>query len=161
MKTVTGNLITLAKDNVFNVIVHGCNCYCAMGAGIAPQIAAAFPGETGPEAVDARTEPGDLGKLGDFSVGTWTDEEYRTIFIINAYTQGDKSRTEQMTDYDAVRSCFSKIAKSLRLMSAFTPRVGYPMIGAGLGGGDWEVISKIIDEELEGFDHTLVEWDGT
>jgi len=30
------------------------------------------------------------------------------------------------------------------------------MIGAGLAGGDWGVISTIIKEELEGEDHTLV-----
>jgi len=32
------------------------------------------------------------------------------------------------------------------------------MIGAGLAGGDWTVISKIINKELEGEDHTLVMW---
>jgi len=35
-------------------------------------------------------------------------------------------------------------------------RIGYPKIGAGLAGGDWERISRIIDEELAGEDHTLV-----
>jgi len=29
-------------------------------------------------------------------------------------------------------------------------------IGAGLAGGDWEIISSIINEELEGEDHTCV-----
>ena len=28
--------------------------------------------------------------------------------------------------------------------------------GAGLAGGDWDTISSIINEELEGEDHTLV-----
>lgn len=31
-----------------------------------------------------------------------------------------------------------------------------PKIGAGLAGGDWNTISAIIDEELEGEYHTLV-----
>ena len=35
-------------------------------------------------------------------------------------------------------------------------RIGYPRIGAGMAGGDWEIISSIIAEELEGLDHTLV-----
>ena len=35
-------------------------------------------------------------------------------------------------------------------------RIGYPKIGAGLAGGDWSIIEKIIDEELQGTDHTLV-----
>jgi O-acetyl-ADP-ribose deacetylase (regulator of RNase III) len=27
-------------------------------------------------------------------------------------------------------------------------RIGYPKIGAGLAGGDWEIIAAIIEEEL-------------
>jgi len=30
------------------------------------------------------------------------------------------------------------------------------MIGSGLGGGNWDTISEIIDEELSGMNHTLV-----
>ena len=37
-------------------------------------------------------------------------------------------------------------------------RIGYPRIGAGLAKGDWGVISNIIDVELGGEDHTLVEY---
>ena len=35
---------------------------------------------------------------------------------------------------------------------------GYPLIGAGLAGGDWAIISKIIDEELKDENHTLVKY---
>ena len=35
-------------------------------------------------------------------------------------------------------------------------RIGLPQIGAGLGGGDWNIISKIIDEELQGENWTIV-----
>ena len=35
MKTVTGDLIALAQQGTFDVIAHGCNCMCQMGAGIA------------------------------------------------------------------------------------------------------------------------------
>jgi len=42
-------------------------------------------------------------------------------------------------------------------------RIGYPKIGAGLAGGDWEIIAAIIiiEEELAGEDHTLVEYSPT
>jgi hypothetical protein len=29
------------------------------------------------------------------------------------------------------------------------------MIGAGLGGGNWDEIAAIIDSQLEGYDHFL------
>ena len=32
------------------------------------------------------------------------------------------------------------------------------MIGGGLAGGDWNIISAIINEELAGEDHTLVKY---
>ena len=54
-------------------------------------------------------------------------------------------------DYDAVAACFERIA-----MAFEGSRIGYPMIGAGLAGGDWNRIASIIDEKLEGMDHTLV-----
>lgn len=31
MKEVTGDLIKLAQDGQFDVIVHGCNCFCTNG----------------------------------------------------------------------------------------------------------------------------------
>ena len=39
---VDGDLIKLALKGEFDVITHGCNCFCQMGAGIAPQMAEAF-----------------------------------------------------------------------------------------------------------------------
>jgi hypothetical protein len=36
-------------------------------------------------------------------------------------------------------------------------RIAYPLIGAGLAGGNWSIISAIIDEERAGLDHTLAE----
>jgi O-acetyl-ADP-ribose deacetylase (regulator of RNase III) len=56
-------------------------------------------------------------------------------------------------DYDAIRSVFKKIKSNFS-----GKRIGYPKIGAGLAGGDWDQISKIIDEELIDEDHTLVEF---
>jgi len=37
-------------------------------------------------------------------------------------------------------------------------KIAYPAIGADLGGSNWQIISKIINEELVGEDHTFVEY---
>ncbi|WP_444933164.1 hypothetical protein [Microbulbifer sp. JTAC008] len=58
-----------------------------------------------------------------------------------------------MADYEAIRSVFTKVKKDFP-----GKRIGYPLIGAGLAGGDWEVISSIIENELEGENHTLVKF---
>ncbi|MGJ4995019.1 hypothetical protein ACQR0Z_11425 [Bradyrhizobium sp. HKCCYLS3077] len=43
MKIIKGDLIKLALDGHIDVIVHGCNCQCTMGAGIAKSIKDIFP----------------------------------------------------------------------------------------------------------------------
>ena len=149
MKIVHGNLITLALDGVFDVIVHGCNCHCAMGAGIAKAIR-----ETFPEAyeADCATAKGDRGKLGTISYASVVRGDL-TITVVNAYTQYNSAGAGRLADYDAIRAAKASVR------SAFAGRrIGYPRIGAGLAGGDWQVISAIIDEELAGEDHTLVEF---
>ena len=35
---VQGNLIALADAGQIDVLIHGCNCFCTMGAGIAKDI---------------------------------------------------------------------------------------------------------------------------
>jgi O-acetyl-ADP-ribose deacetylase (regulator of RNase III) len=34
-------------------------------------------------------------------------------------------------------------------------KVGFPKIGAGLGGGDWDTIARIIEDTFEGYDVTI------
>lgn len=147
MKKIYGDLIELAKQGKFEVIVHGCNCFCTMGAGIAKQIAREFP-----QAVDIDRESGYgvESKLGDFSY-VQVARGRNKIIIVNGYTQYNYIGTKPLVRYDSVRSVFKKVKD---LFSGFT--IGYPKIGTGLAGGNWNIISKIIDEELKGEDHTLV-----
>jgi O-acetyl-ADP-ribose deacetylase (regulator of RNase III) len=147
MKTVAGDLVTLALDGQFDVIVHGCNCFCTMGAGIALVIQEEFPEAY---AADLLTAKGDRNKLGTFSHAT-VNRNGHEITIINGYTQFHFHGESVLIDYDAVRSVFAKVKQRFS-----GKRIGYPKIGAGLGGGDWTKISAIIEEELAGEDHTFV-----
>jgi O-acetyl-ADP-ribose deacetylase (regulator of RNase III) len=149
MKIVNGDLLKLATDGHFDVIVHGANCQCAMGAGIAKSIREAFP-----EAYEAdlATAKGDRAKLGTISFAPIT-RNGRTFEIVNAYTQFHYRGAGVRVDYDAVRSAMRQVKQRFA-----TKRIGYPRIGAGLARGDWTQISRIIDEELDGEDHTLVEY---
>jgi len=148
MKVVKGNLITLAKQGEFDVIIHGCNCFNTMGAGIAKQIKNEFP-----EAyeVDQKTKKGDVAKMGSFTHASIILDDTTELAVVNAYTQFDFGGGQVNASYESIREVFKFIS------SYFTnKRIGYPKIGAGLAHGDWNIISKIIDEELEGLDHTLV-----
>ena len=149
MKRVKGDLIALALGGHFDVIVHGCNCFCAMGGGIARTIKDTFPEAFG---ADAATEEGSRDKLGTYTKATIIRGEARFV-VVNAYTQYHFGGGGCLADYDAIQSVFKKIRQGFP-----GKRIGYPLIGAGLAGGDWEIISEIIDGALEGEDHTLVEF---
>ncbi len=149
MKIVKGDLINLALEGNFDIIIHGCNCFCTMGAGIAKAIKSEFP-----EALkaDQATEKGDKAKLGSFTHATAIRSGH-SITVINAYTQFNYRGKGIKADYDAIRNVFKELKTEFR-----GKRFGFPLIGAGLAGGDWNVISDIISQELQGEEYTLVEF---
>lgn len=139
MKTIEGDLIDLAKKGHFDVIVHGCNCFNTMGAGIAKNIKASFPSAY---EADLMTEKSDKSKLGTITTANVLIAE-RKLTIVNAYTQYHWKGRGDKVHYEGLKSCFETIADQFH-----DCRIGYPMIGAGLAGGDWSRISKIIDNAL-------------
>ena len=150
MNTTRGDLLTLAEGGRFDVIVHGCNCRCRMGAGIAKVIRARFPEAY---AADRGTAAGDAGKLGTISTAE-VERDGTRFTVVNAYTQDHWRGRGVLADYGAIRAAFAEIKRRFP-----GTRIGYPRIGAGLAGGDWETIAAIIEKELAGEDHTLVEFD--
>jgi O-acetyl-ADP-ribose deacetylase (regulator of RNase III) len=149
MKTIRGDLVQLALDRHFDVIVHGCNCQCVMGAGIALAIRNVFPEAY---AADQATAKGDRGKLGSISFARVVRDGHR-ITVVNGYTQFNWRGAGVLADYEAVRG----VMREVRVMFSGS-RIGYPKIGAGLARGDWSRIARIIAEELNGEDHTFVEY---
>ena len=147
MKTVEGDIVDLALNGHFDTIIHGCNCFHTMGAGLAKTIREAFPEAY---AVDMKTVKGDRAKLGTLSIAR-AHRQGRVITIVNAYTQFDWRGRAVKADYEAIRRAMREVGGVFR-----DSRVGYPQIGAGLAGGRWEVIAPIIEEELNGLQHTLV-----
>ena len=154
VKTIPGDLIKLAQQGEFDVIAHGCNCQCAMGAGIAKIIKKVFPAAY---KADCETEKGSREKLGTCSVATcptesgWVDAG--SVDVVNAYTQFHWRGAGVKADYEAIRKCMAWIRENYS-----GRRIGLPKIGAGLAGGDWQVILGIIEDELGGEDVTVVEY---
>ena len=109
MKTIQGDLIKIAKAGKFDLIIHGCNCFCVMGAGIAKTIKSEFP-----EAykADQNTKKGDKEKLGNYSLAEVTLDSKKLI-IINAYTQFDYGGNITNVSYDSIKEVFKKIKKRI------------------------------------------------
>jgi len=139
---VEGDLIKLAKQGRFDVIVHGCNCFCVMGAGIAPQMAEAFACDT--FKLEHRDYLGDINKLGqiDYETDYLQDAEGFTtpkkLTVVNAYTQFNGGCN---LDYEALILCMRKINHVFKGMT-----IGLPQIGCGIAGGVWDENSLSEDD---------------
>lgn len=142
LNEIDGDLIKLSVANRFDVIAHGCNCFNTMGAGIARQIADAFPRA---RKADGKTVRGDRTKLGRYSVS-----EGKPI-ILNVYTQYLFGSDQLHVDYEAIREAFRVINSDYAGLE-----LGIPKIGAGLAGGDWDKIRAIIEEVTPDLNVTVV-----
>ncbi|EHR0917707.1 macro domain-containing protein [Vibrio parahaemolyticus] len=147
MKIVYGDIFDHVENNKADVLVHGCNCLCNMGAGIALTIKNKYP-----EAyeVDLQTEKGASSKLGTYTKVNINRSD-KSFTIVNAYTQYNWNGNGVLADYDAIRQAFRAIKKDFSGL-----RIVYPLIGSGLAKGNWQIIKSIIDEELKGEMHYCV-----
>ena len=126
------------------IVVQGCNAQGKMNSGLAKQIRAEHP-----EAYDVYKEKYDRDGLKVGEVVWSAPQGDRHFWIANAITQKFYGRDPSIryVDYDGVRKSLQEIAQFARANDLY---VHLPRIGAGLGNGDWSVIRKIIDEEMEG-----------
>ena len=135
-------------------IIHGCNCQGAMGSGIARIIRDKWP-EVFQQYSDYHNEHGlQLGKIQPVAVND-------KLVVVNAMTQdfyaghpSDPHRYRHV-DYEAVANCFELINVLLTLFPDVKPVVSFPLIGAGLARGNWNIIETIIDETVTSMDKVL------
>jgi O-acetyl-ADP-ribose deacetylase (regulator of RNase III) len=120
------------------VIAHGCNCSGGFGSGFAKSVAERYP--TIREAYLHRhnTRGWKLGDVQNINVGDGSGRN-----IVNCATQQCYGRPDQgpYVSYPAIREVIKKLAKS------YPGGFAMPKIGAGLAGGNWDIISEIINEE--------------
>lgn len=142
LQIIEGNLLDLAEEGQFDVIAHGCNCVHTMGAGIARQIKERYPQAF---QADLSTLKG-KEKLGTYSQAVVEVSGYfidHNFTVLNLYTQVYPGSGQDVFEYEA-------FAQSLRKMREEFPnaRVGLPLIGCGLAGGDEQKVLNIIETEL-------------
>lgn len=153
IKIIEGNLIQIAMYGTFDLIIHGCNCQCTFGKGIAAQIKKYFPEAF---AADKLTIKGDRNKLGKYTTATiklWKEDKVpHNLIIVNAYIQYYWGYSE-MVNYDAIESIFKRIKEEYSGL-----KIGIPMIGAGNARGDWNKIYSIIENIMKDEDLTIIKY---
>lgn len=134
-------------DRDTRVVVHGCNAMGKFGKGFAYQIKKRHP-EAHDEYMAAFRETG----LAAGSV-IWVQSSGRLIGnLITQPTYGNDGA--QHIDYEAFRSCLRAVNSAARegvggseFPNGFKS-VCMPLVGSDLGGGDWGILSGIVEEEL-------------
>ena len=120
------------------IIAHGVNCKGAFGSGVAGQIRERFPAVY--EAYYKAHSENRL-KLGEV---IWAVDQDKVF--ANCCTQFDYGPSKIQVDYDAVRECMWKLNFMANIYGI--QEIALPKIGCGLAGGDWSIVSKIIEEQF-------------
>lgn len=150
---VEGDLIRMALDGEFDVIVHGANCFHTMGAGIAKQIKVQLPVAY---AADLGTRKGNINKIGEFSVGeVVVDETGKVLRVVNAYTQYLPGAN---AEYAALRMFLCSFFAHELMRENADIRYGFPLIGCGIGGLDENIVIPMIEPFSKTFDITVVKF---
>jgi len=149
MKEIDGDLIKMFNDGEFDVIIHGCNCFHTMGAGIAKQIEDKHPEAGFYDLV--YSEEGDLDKLSNHTIALTMRDNKEIGTIVNLYTQFNPGADFKLIALDLG---FYKLSHRLEN----TIKIGIPKIGAGIGGGDWDKIEPIIAKHMEFHNITVVNY---
>lgn len=146
-----GNLLDqIGKDN--NVILHGCNAQGVWGSGVAAQLKNVHP-------ASYKQYLEDLYKFSsaEATIGQCSYYITRNAEIISGITQLNYGRDgSRYVSYDALSEVFDgalkycqDLEKSLHLPN---------LIGAGLGGGDYDVILEILNSEMRHYNVDVTIW---
>ena len=127
---------------------HGANALGIAGAGVALQIKKKWPNVFEIYQLRHQTFGLQLGEI----IPVYTTDGF---LILNCITQQNVGTHQRQVDYPAVETIFQQIND--KVLDWEVTEVAMPRIGAGLAGGDWTVISEII--ERTSTNYTPVVWD--
>lgn len=143
MKEIQGDILTPVTDGTPTVVCHQVNCTGVMGAGLAKQIKDRFPEvfRVYKErcSIWRQNPQANLGHVQFCSI--LGGDGY---IIANIFGQLYYGTGKRQTDYDALRDGLRRVSEAF---SNATIRIPYGM-GCGLGGGDWDIVLGIIQDEL-------------
>ena len=138
IETARGDLLAVATGH----IVHGCNAQGVMGGGVAKAVKEKYPIVFQEYRELYKNEQLRVGEADFYLVDT-------KLVIWNAITQEFYGRSGRNCSYDAIQTCFAQINTAIPTFPDIPQEVHIPMIGAGLGGGNWEIIKTIIEQTMD------------
>jgi O-acetyl-ADP-ribose deacetylase (regulator of RNase III) len=139
---IKGDATAPVKETPIGIIIHCCNDIGAWGAGFVLALSRKWPE---PEKRYLAAERYCLGEV-QF-VGVTPD--LMVANMIGQHGCGRRPDGSPPIDYPAIRCCLDKVREEIDLLGGpEIASVHAPRFGAGLAGGDWNVIEQIISDEL-------------
>lgn len=135
---IIGDMVKTFCDSPIDIIAHQTNCCGVMGSGIAKAIAEEW------NSVEQEDKEYCLANDGDVA-GTVLICDIPGGWVANLYGQLLPGRN---TDYNYLKASLKSLRRAI-MTSDQNLVVGLPLIGCGVGGGDWSIVSEIIKEELD------------
>jgi len=135
------------------LIIHCCNDIGGWGAGF---VLALSKRDKNPE---NRYRSCRILKLGDVQFVGFAEPMLSVANMIGQCGCGHDDNGNPPIRYDAIRNCLRKVRRHCR---KYNKSVHAPRFGSDLAGGEWNVIEKIIEEELTtwGISVTVYDWKG-
>lgn len=149
-------MLIYKKGDVLNapqsLIVHQCNAQDTMGSGVAKAIRAKYP-QAYEEYVDYFKGIPKKDRMGMVQyTSIHSTEPGGNKIICNLIGQYDYlPRGIRHTNYDALEMGF------LDIKLTYPGDIAMPKIGCGLGGGDWKIVSAIIESVFDDRDVYIYE----
>lgn len=148
-----GNLFDLVLNQQrweqdVHFIIHGCNAQGRMGTGFAKQLRTLFPA-----AYDDYIEEYKKGN-NHLTLGTVIYHAAEAdMIIVNAITQEFYGYDgAKYVSYDAIDKIFKELNNTASVLKTVSGKEAihfhFPKIGSDLGGGNWNVISEIIESRV-------------
>jgi len=146
METIEKDITTVE----FGVIVHQVNCQCVMGSGVAKALRDKWPAIFDSyNFMSARAEFNGGGLLGCIDVCKVEDN----LFVVNLFGQDKYKKSiddnwNRFTSYGAWEKALPKLRKYIN-EQGLPDRIYFPYnVGCDRGGGDWRIISAMIEEHF-------------
>lgn len=135
-----GNMLDSATKGY---IIHGCNTLGIMGGGIANQVKWTWPEVYNVYRHQYENNGLPLGSIIPVAIND-------KLTVINCITQDTiGSDGSRYVSYDAIDLCMNNVNEYIKLHGEKDSIIHTPLIGCGLAGGNWNIVEKIIEANLD------------
>lgn len=150
VKIINGNIF----DSKANIICHQCNCQGVMGSGVAAEVKKRYPHVF--QAYQNDYNNGWL-KLGHVCFATAKQDQV----IANMCGQDKFGYDGSVyTNYEKLQTCLDKVKEYATFSYDVKPVIAFPYrMSCHRGGGDWNVVYKMIEDTFEDFDVEIWRFD--